>query len=239
MSTDLSPQMTAVVNALHEARHTHSKNAAALTDIEHALTRCKQQKAETESESRQAEGQWRTLFRQLRGEMTPALQAQHHERISKRELAKEFDGLIEEMTLDKMGLHLDCVNSGLTLEKAHQTALQAFTDEALATAIQAIDAAIVQAWVTVRRAYDTYQEAPQAVLEQRLMQALQARITQCAKALDDTALLDGAPVLKDIGLARPATPGVLDRLRSGPLARRRYAEELQAKRAQLAGKQED
>ncbi len=40
--------------------------------------------------------------------MTPELQAQHHSRISKRELAKEFDGLIEEMELDKMQLHLNC-----------------------------------------------------------------------------------------------------------------------------------
>ncbi|WP_254611117.1 hypothetical protein [Serratia proteamaculans] len=59
-------------------------------------------------ESHEAECQWRTLHHKLRGEMTPELQAQHHNRISKRELAKEFDGLVEEMQMDKMQLHFSC-----------------------------------------------------------------------------------------------------------------------------------
>jgi len=54
------------------------------------IARFQKQKKNTKVES-----QWRTLFRIMRGEMTPQL----HSRISKRELTKEFDDLIEEMEL--------------------------------------------------------------------------------------------------------------------------------------------
>lgn len=82
--------------------------------------------SDTEVESLEAESQWRTLFRKLRGEMTPELQAQHHSRISKRELTKEFDGLIEEMEVDKMYLHLCCGTTDPKLVDAHRETLNSF-----------------------------------------------------------------------------------------------------------------
>ncbi|HHK8092980.1 TPA: NAD-dependent aldehyde dehydrogenase, partial [Serratia marcescens] len=107
MSTTTLPKyITDKLQALRDARAAHDRNYQALTDVVTGIARCHQQKKDTEVQSQEAESQWRTLFRKLRGEMTPELQAQHHSRISKRELAKEFDGLIEEMELDKMQLHL-------------------------------------------------------------------------------------------------------------------------------------
>ncbi|HHK8044857.1 TPA: NAD-dependent aldehyde dehydrogenase, partial [Serratia marcescens] len=109
MSTTTLPKyITDKLQALRDARAAHDRNYQALTDVVTGIARCHQQKKDTEVQSQEAESQWRTLFRKLRGEMTPELQAQHHSRISKRELAKEFDGLIEEMELDKMQLHLNC-----------------------------------------------------------------------------------------------------------------------------------
>lgn len=107
-TTTLPKSITNKLQALRDARAAHDKNYQALTDVVNGIARCHQQKKETEVQSQEAESQWRTLFRKLRGEMAPGRQAQHHSRISKRELAKEFDGLIEEMERGKMPPHLNC-----------------------------------------------------------------------------------------------------------------------------------
>jgi hypothetical protein len=109
------------------------------------IARCHQQKKDTEVESHEAESQWRTLFRKLRGEMTPELQAQHHNRISKRELTKEFDGLIEEMEVDKMYLHLCCGTTAPKLVDAHREALNASAQAADALGKVLLTADVVNA----------------------------------------------------------------------------------------------
>lgn len=77
--------------------------------------------------------------------MTPELQAQHHNRISKRELAKEFDGLVEEMQMDKMQLHFSCGGTAPKVVAAHEAALKVFAEHAMNKAVDALDAAILSA----------------------------------------------------------------------------------------------
>ena len=96
MSTTALPKyITDKLHALRDARAAR-QNYQALTDVVTGIARCQKKDTEvqsqSQSQSQEAESQWRTLFRKLRGEMTPERQAQHHSRISKRELAKEFDG---------------------------------------------------------------------------------------------------------------------------------------------------
>lgn len=101
----------------------------------------------------------------LRGEMTPELQAQHHSRISKRELAKEFDGLVEEMELDKMQLHLNCGHSAPEVVSAHEAALTAFAEHAMSKAVDALSAAlispcVIKACALAKQAYGVYGNDP-------------------------------------------------------------------------------
>ncbi|MBO1503088.1 NAD-dependent aldehyde dehydrogenase [Serratia proteamaculans] len=234
MSTTALPQhINDKLQALRDARAAHDKNYQALTDVITGIARCHQQKKDTEVESHEAESQWRTLFRKLRGEMTPELQAQHHSRISKRELAKEFDGLVEEMELDKMQLHLKCGGTAPKVVAAHKTALTAFAEHAMSKAVDALSEVllspdVIKACVLAKEAYGVYGNDPMKTIEQRLLGALSGHI-HAATALQGIE----HPVLDDIGLTKPEETGVLPELQNSPMRRMQVATELKTKRQRL------
>ncbi|MBO2006693.1 NAD-dependent aldehyde dehydrogenase [Serratia marcescens] len=217
MSTTALPKyITDKLQALRDARAAHDKNYRALTDVVTGIARCHQQKKDTEVQSREAESQWRTLFRKLRGEMTPELQAQHHSRISKRELAKEFDGLIEEMELDKMQLHLNCGGTAPKVVAAHKDALTTFAAHAMHQAVDALSKAlissdVIKACALASRAYGVYADNPMRMIEQQVLGTLQGRI----RATMATQNIDH-PVLNEIGLTIPQETGALPELQSSP-----------------------
>ncbi len=237
MSTTALPKyITDKLQALRDARAAHDKNYQALTDVVTGIARCHQQKKETEVQSQEAESQWRTLFRKLRGEMTPELQAQHHSRISKRELAKEFDGLIEEMELDKMQLHLSCGSTAPKVVNAHKDALTTFAAHAMHQAVDALSAAligpdVIKACALASRAYGVYADNPMRMIEQQVLGALQGRIlaTMATQNIDH-------PVLNEIGLTIPEQTGVLQERQRCPMHQMRGARELAEKRRLLQEK---
>ncbi|CAI1978936.1 Uncharacterised protein [Serratia liquefaciens] len=168
--------------------------------------------------------------------MTPELQAQHHSRISKRELAKEFDGLVEEMELDKMELHLDCGRSAPEVVAAHETALTAFAEHAMGKAVDALSAAlispdVIKACALAKQAYGVYGNDPMKMIEQQVLGTLQGRIhVAMAKQNIDH------PVLNEIGLTIPQETGALPELRSSPARRMQVVAELKEKRQRLQQK---
>ncbi|WMW62283.1 NAD-dependent aldehyde dehydrogenase [Serratia marcescens] len=237
MSTTALPKyITDKLQALRDARATHVKNYQALTDVVTGIARCHQQKKDTEVESHEAESQWRTLFRKLRGEMTPELQAQHHSRISKRELAKEFDGLIEEMELDKMQLHLRCGDTAPKVVAAHKDALTTFAAHAMHQAVDALSKAlirpdVIKACALASRAYGVYADNPMKMIEQQVLGTLQGRIhvAMAQQNIDH-------PVLSEIGLTIPEETGVLPELQRSPAKSMQVALELKEKRQRLQQK---
>lgn len=233
MSTALPQHLTEKLQVLHSARAAHNKKAQALSDVVAGIARCQQQKKDTELESHEAESQWRTLFRKLRGEITPELQAQHDSRISKRELAKEFDGLIEEMELDKMELHLKCGSTATVLLDAHRTAMTAFAEHTMDNAVDEftkliLNTDVINACVVAARAYSVYQSNATEIIGNRLMKALGERIA-AAMVVQHVE----HPVLKEIEPIRPKATGVLMELQNSPLRRTQAATELAEKRLRL------
>lgn len=73
--------------ALNEAKDAHTASMGKLSDIEASIQRCEQERQIALSESAQAEQDWRSRFRTLRGNLTPELKAEHSKRIASRELA--------------------------------------------------------------------------------------------------------------------------------------------------------
>ncbi len=232
MSTTALPKsITDKLQALRDARTAHDKNYQALTDVVTGIARCHQQKKDAEVQS-----QWRTLFRKLRGEMTPERQAQHHSRISKRELAKEFDGLIEEMELDKMQLHLNCGGTAPKVVAAHKDALTTFAAHAMHQAVDALSKAlispdVIKACALASRAYGVYADNPMRMIEQQVLGTLQGRIraTMATQNIDHT-------VLNEIGLTIPEQTGVLQERQRCPMRQMRGARELAEKRRRLQEK---
>ncbi|HFJ4332912.1 MULTISPECIES: NAD-dependent aldehyde dehydrogenase [Serratia] len=237
MSTTTLPKyITDKLHALRDARAAHDKNYQALTDVITGIARCHQQKKDTEVESHEAESQWRTLFRKLRGEMTPELQAQHHSRISTRELAKEFDGLIEEMELDKMQLHLSCGGTAPKVVDAHKDALTTFAAHAMHQAVDALSKAlispeVIKACALASRAYGVYADNPMKMIEQQVLGTLQGRIhvAMAQQNIDH-------PVLNEIGLTIPEETGALPELQNSPARRMQVVSELKEKRRRLQQK---
>ncbi|MBH3281258.1 NAD-dependent aldehyde dehydrogenase [Serratia marcescens] len=237
MSTTALPKsITDKLQALRDARTAHDKNYQALTDVVTGIARCHQQKKDAKVQSQEAESQWRTLFRKLRGEMTPERQAQHHSRISKRELAKEFDGLIEEMELDKMQLHLNCGGTAPKVVAAHKDALTTFAAHAMHQAVDALNKAfispdVIKACALASRAYGVYADNPMRMIEQQVLGTLQGRIraTMATKNIDH-------PVLNEIGLTIPEETGVLRERQRCPKRQMQGVTELAQKRQRLQQK---
>ncbi|PVD45719.1 NAD-dependent aldehyde dehydrogenase [Serratia liquefaciens] len=238
MSTTALPQhINDKLQALRDARAAHDKNYQALTDVITGIARCHQQKKDTEVESHEAEGQWRTLFRKLSGEMTPELQAQHHNRISKRELTKEFDGLIEEMEMDKIQFHLNCGGTAPKLKDAHRPAMLAFGDHAMDKAVEAIQVAVInddviKACTVAKQAYGVYRSFPMEVIEKRLMSVVSLLMTT-HMMLNTAKQPVLSPVLDEIGLIPPDAPGVSEKLQNSPAYRTQVVKELAEKRQRL------
>ncbi|HEJ9032674.1 TPA: NAD-dependent aldehyde dehydrogenase [Serratia marcescens] len=235
-STALPKYITDKLQALRDARAAHDKNYQALTDVVTGIARCHQQKKDTEVQSQEAESQWRILFRKLRGEMTPERQTQHHSRISKRELAKEFDGLIEEMELDKMQLHLSCGGTAQKVVDTHKDALTTFAAHAMHQAVDALSTAlispeIIKACALAKKAYSVYGDDPVKAIEQQLLGALRGHIN-VATAMQNI----DHPVLNEIGLTIPKETGVLQERQRCPMRQMRGARELAEKRRLLQEK---
>ncbi|MEL5449877.1 NAD-dependent aldehyde dehydrogenase [Serratia bockelmannii] len=237
MSTPPLPKsITDKLHALRDARAAHDKNYQALPDVVTGIARCHQQKKDTEVQGQEAESQWRTLFRKLRGEMTPERQAQHHSRISRRELAKEFDGLIEEMELDRMQLHLSCGGTAPKVVDAHKDALTTFAADAMHQAVDARSTAlispdVIKACALASRAYGVYADNPMRMIEQQVLGTLQGRI----RATMATQNIDH-PVLNEIGLTIPQETGVMRERQRCPMRQMQGVTELAEKRQRMQQK---
>ncbi|WP_273830614.1 NAD-dependent aldehyde dehydrogenase [Serratia bockelmannii] len=227
--TVLPKYITNKQQALRDAGTTRDKNYQSLTDVVQA---CRQQKKDTEMQSLEAESQWRSLFRKLRGEMTPELQAQHHSRISKRELAKEFDGLIEVMVLDKNVASLKLRRHGPEgAERAQRRphGLCCPCDASVdAQSKVLISPDVIKTCALASRAYDVYADNPMKIIEQQVLGTLQGRIhvAMAQQNIDH-------PVLNEIDLTIPQETGALLELQRSPAKRMQVISELKEKRQRL------
>ena len=100
-SAESSQRITDKLSAFTAARNTHAASMQELKEIDTSIERCKQERQTALSESAEAEQDWRSRFRTLRGNLTPEMKAEHSRRIASRELADEFTGLIAELETDR------------------------------------------------------------------------------------------------------------------------------------------
>lgn len=100
------------LDAFSKAKSAHTENMLKLNDIDAAITRSEKERQNALNESAEAEQNWRTRFRELRGMMTPELKAEHSQRVAGRELAEEFTALIDELNDNKASTMLDACTSG-------------------------------------------------------------------------------------------------------------------------------
>ena len=206
--------------ALNEAKDAHSASMGKLSDIEASIQRCEQERQTALSESAQAEQDWRSRFRTLRGNLTP----EHSKRIASRELADEFTGLITELEKDKSLAMLGACSSGTAYISAHEKAFTTYANSEWKKALTGISPALLRAFLLRIRSLEMSGEtSPRATVTRELGDALNL---QSALYHFD---MEQEPVLSVTGMNRPVITGVDMALLRSPARRMKLAAELAAK----------
>lgn len=210
--------------ALNEAKDAHTASMGKLSDIEASIQRCEQERQTALSESAQAEQDWRSRFRTLRGNLTPELKAEHSKRIASRELADEFTGLITELEKDKSLAMLGACSSGTAYISAHEKAFTTYANSEWKKALAGISPALLRAFLLRIRSLEMSGEtSPRATVTRELGDALNLQ-----SALYHFDMEQG-PVLSVTGMNRPVITGVDMALLRSPARRMKLAAELAEK----------
>lgn len=209
-----------------QARDAHTASMKKLYDTEAAIRRSEQERQAALDESAEAEQNWRSRFRSLRGNLTPEMKAEHSQRVANRELAEEFTALIAELEDDKDRAMLSACGSAHQYTTAHNTAFTTYADGEWACALTAIDPALIRAFVLRIRSLELNgSESAFATAARELADSLGTM-----KAVHEFDMAQ-EPVLSVTGLYRPALTGVDMKLYNSPATRNKLAQALAAKKS--------
>ena len=233
MSQTTPHPITPALESFKAAKAQHLKNEETYEEIMSSIARSQQKQRDAETQSQQADGTWRKLFRSLRGEMTDELQTEHIRRISQRELAQEFGHLIEELELDKSAVLLELCASAKPYKDTHREALTAYADMEIVSALYTLPPELIRA-VKIKMAVNNVygDESPARALGMLITTLIRAAALSPFNIEKET-------VLAELSLQRPE-PGYVDStLNNSPIKRGRLLNEIKEKRKKLnpAGEQ--
>lgn len=217
-----------------KARAEHTEQMTAFNGVVANITRCEKERQAAIEAGKEAENNWRTNFRKLRGNLTEELRAEHTQRIANRELADEFAGLLKELELDKQYAVLCCCTSGKKYVEAHQTAFTEFADSHWESALRNVSPSLLWAIklrIQREKIASTFAGDDHDPIRD-IAGLVGEALTRAAAALPES-VLNEAPLLESIGVRRPALTGVDMDLYSRPLRRQKLAESIREQRLKL------
>lgn len=138
-------QKPASQERFEKARAEHTERMKAYNGICADIARCEKEQQAAIEAGKEAESNWRTSFRNLRGNLTDELRAEHSQRIASRELADEFGGLLKELALDKQEAMLKCCGSGKEYVESHREAFTGFADAHWQSALRNVSPSLLWA----------------------------------------------------------------------------------------------
>ncbi|MEB7623630.1 capsid protein [Enterobacter vonholyi] len=220
-SAESSQRITDKLSAFTAARDTHAASMQELKEIDTSIERCKQERRTALSESAEAEQDWRSRFRTLRGNLTPEMKAEHSKRIASRELADEFTGLIAELETDRTRAMLNACSTASKYLSAHDDAFTTYAGAEWAQAVNTLPAALIRAFLLRIRALEMQGDsAPQSVATGELRDALSRQGSLYHFDMKQE------PVLSVTGMHRPQINGVDMELLRSPAKRMMLARKL-------------
>lgn len=191
------------LESFSQAKAAHTENMLKLNDIGAAITHSEKERHNALEESAEADHNWRTRFRELRGVMTPELKAEHGKRVAGRELAEEFTTLIAELEAEKSRGMLAACTSGKAYVNAHLEAFSVYAQSEWTAAMKNISPAMVRAFVLRLRELEMRgEEHP----HNTLFQELGAHVLTQSHYY--TFNMEQEPVISQLNLHRPALTGV-------------------------------
>lgn len=214
-----------------QARATHTEKMKQYNSICADIDRCEKERQAAIEAGKEAESNWRTRFRTLRGNLTDELRAEHAQRIASRELADEFNGLLEELEIDKEAAMLSCCTSGEKYVASHRSVFTEFADAHWRSAVRNVSPSLL--WAIKLRLQREY-ISRSFVGEDRnpvkdVAELVGKVLIDAAIALPDN-VLEEAPVLENIGIRHPALTGVDMMLYNSPIKRSQRFTALEEKR---------
>lgn len=216
-----TPEKSPALKRLADARTAHTAQMMKINDITAAIARSKKEREAAIENGKEAETNWRTRFRSLRGAITPELRAEHSQRIASRELADEFTGLIEELEFENEGEAINAVRTGHAYVNAHNMAFTQYAEGQWEAAMRNVSPTLIRGirlkLLSLRlndrgRHTDSQHEEPEVILAREVGKLL------ADKAQDARLDMDAEPVLSEMGIYRPALTGVDMRLYNSPCA---------------------
>lgn len=237
MTTDAITQRIELFSSKKAA---HTAQMLKLNDINASITRCEKERKDAIESGNEAESNWRTRFRGLRGAITPEMRAEHSQRIASRELADEFTALIEDLELEKQDEMLGAVSTAKAYVIAHNTAFTEYAESQWNAAMRNISPTLLRAIKLKHMALKLNDQGEYSSLAHEKPEVIINRITgemltRAAEAVQFD--MEGEPVLSKIGIYRPALSGVDMNLYNSPVKIHKLVHELKAKRAQKEKKQ--
>lgn len=229
----MSENKSSAVIRLTEAKAAHTAQMLKINDITTAIARSKKEREAAIENGKEAETNWRTRFRDLRGAITPELRAEHSQRIASRELAEEFTGLIKELEFEHEGEMIAAVHTGRAYVNAHNTAFTQYVEGQWEAAMRNVSPTLIRAirlkLLSLRlndhgRHTDPQHEEPEVIL------AREAGKLLTNKAEGARLDMNAEPVLSEIGIYRPALTGVDMHLYNSPAAIQKLMQERKEKR---------
>ncbi|MCQ1653079.1 capsid protein [Escherichia coli] len=220
-SAENSQHITDKLSTFTAARDTHAASMQELKEIDTSIERCKQERQTALSESAEAEQDWRSRFRTLRGNLTPEMKAEHSKRIASRELADEFTGLIAELETDRTRAMLNACSTASKYLSAHDDAFTAYAGAEWAQVVNTLPVALIRAFLLRIRALEMKGgSAPQSVVIGELRDALNRQGSLYHFDMKQE------PVLAVTGMHQPQITGVDMELLRSPAKRMKLARKL-------------
>lgn len=227
-------QKPASLERFEKAHAQHTERMKAYNGICADIARCEKEQQAAIEAGKEAESNWRTSFRNLRGNLTDELRAEHSQRIASRELADEFGGLLKELALDKQEAMLKCCGSGKEYVESHLEAFTGFEDAHWQSALRNVSPSLLWA---IKLRLRREELSPTFAGDDRdsikdVAYLVGEALTQAAAALPDS-ILNEALLLENIGLYRPPLTGIDMELYRHPMRRQKLAESIRMQRAKL------
>ncbi|QGY30237.1 hypothetical protein [Pantoea cypripedii] len=227
-------QKPASLVRFEKARAEHTERMKRYNGICADIARCEKEQQAAIEAGKEAESNWRTRFRNLRGNLTDELRAEHSQRIASRELADEFGGLLKELALDKQEAMLKCCGSASEYVNSHREAFTGFSDAHWQSALRNVSPSLLWA-IKLRLRREELSPTFAGDDRDRIKDVaglVGEALTRAAAALPDSVLKE-APLLENIGLHRPALTGIDMKLYNNAIYRMKFVTTLQQQRAAL------
>lgn len=187
---------------------------------------------------------WRKRFRKARGALTPEMQDLHTQRIIKRELVNEYEGLLSELSDEQEEAMLSVCSAARSYDQKHRTILRTYSEMMLEVALDEasllIRAVALRLHAQSRLGHDEAQfqnnnlcaRDPRDVVMQEVMQALVERAGSYQLSTE------GDPILEAIGLYGPDFSGLDQQLINSPASRMKLGKEIAERKKAKASEEE-